>query len=359
VEGLGSYLPIRDYGIVGDGRTAALVGAHGSLDWLCWPCFDSPSVFAAILGPQGGGRFQVCPNVPYQSSHRYVHDTNVLQTFFRTAEGLLELTDFMACPDGDEGQWLVPVARCVSGQVSVQAVFQPRPDYGRGEARPRATPTASPCPSPGAGWRWRAACPWPPGRAWWGTSSCGPERWPPSPSIAVRGRCWPAGRGPWRRPQAAGGGGRPAALTRALAPCRAPLGPRPAHARLLPHRGGGGRPHHLPAGGDRRGAQLGLPLRLAQGRGHDRQRPLPPLGYSQEAEKYADWALERLGGCQCSSDLKVMYAVDGSCYLGEEELAHLAGYRGSRPVRVGNKAHTQTQLDVYGEVLDRLHALWP
>ena len=87
--------PIQDYAIVGDGRSAALISRGGSLDWLCWPRFDSPSLFAAILDEDRGGRFSIAPRRPFRSERAYLGDTNVLRTRFFAAGGELTLTDFM------------------------------------------------------------------------------------------------------------------------------------------------------------------------------------------------------------------------------------------------------------------------
>src|SRR5439155_6666588 len=139
--GVGVTTPIADYAIVGDGRSAALISRAGSLDWLCWPRFDSPSIFAAILDEERGGRFSVAPDGPYRSTRAYLGETNVLETRFLTASGELALTDFMPVRSGIDsarsmypGHELVRVVRCKRGAVDVAIVFDPRPDYGRRKA---------------------------------------------------------------------------------------------------------------------------------------------------------------------------------------------------------------------------------
>jgi trehalase-like protein len=128
--------PIQDYAIVGDGRSAALISRGGSLDWLCWPRFDSPSVFAAILDEDHGGRFSIAPRRPFRSERAYLGDTNVLRTRFFALGGELTLTDFMPVyttvdarshPHG--GHELVRIARCERGEVELEIVFDPRPEY--------------------------------------------------------------------------------------------------------------------------------------------------------------------------------------------------------------------------------------
>src|SRR5438874_3746527 len=132
---------IDDYAIIGDCRSAALVSRQGSLDWLCWPRFDSPSIFGALLDERAG-RWTLAPVAPFRSSRRYLENTNVLQTRFETTAGSLLLTDLMpVASEGDKRRFLFPeheifrILECKSGQVEVEMVFDPRPEYGRDEVR--------------------------------------------------------------------------------------------------------------------------------------------------------------------------------------------------------------------------------
>ncbi|MDG6928565.1 MAG: glycoside hydrolase family 15 protein [Nitrososphaerota archaeon] len=132
------YKPIRGYGIVGNTRSVALAGYDGSIDWCCLPRFDSPSVFAAILDAGKGGRWEVQPVGGCAVEQRYVPGTNVLQTFFKNDEGSVTLTDFMPCRE--RGIWSAPpeihrVAACDSGRMKMRLLMEPRFDYGR--VRPR------------------------------------------------------------------------------------------------------------------------------------------------------------------------------------------------------------------------------
>src|SRR5262245_14890924 len=127
------YQPIENHGIIGNMRTAALVGVNGSIDWLCWPVFDSPSVFAAILDDKKGGRFQIAPcGEDFRNKQFYWPDTNVLITRFLHADGIGEIEDYM--PVGVEGvspHQLVRRVRVVRGRVSFHLECSPAFDYAR------------------------------------------------------------------------------------------------------------------------------------------------------------------------------------------------------------------------------------
>ena len=125
--------PIRDYGLIGDMSSAALVSIDGSIDWCCFPRFDSPSVFAAILDPNVGGRFRIAPATPCPPGQQaYLSDSNVLKTVFTTPTGEVSVTDFMPLDATDAPHEIHRVVRCESGEVDVECTFQPRMDYARG-----------------------------------------------------------------------------------------------------------------------------------------------------------------------------------------------------------------------------------
>src|SRR3954466_12541368 len=133
---------IHDYAAIGEGRSAALISRGGSLDWLCWPRFDSPALFSAILDQRRGGRFLIAPAGPFRSERSYLPETNVLRTRFSAAGGELELTDFMPVLDAREArrrlrpqQEILRIARCTAGALDVEVVFDPRPGYAAREAR--------------------------------------------------------------------------------------------------------------------------------------------------------------------------------------------------------------------------------
>src|SRR6188508_2716861 len=133
-----TWSSISDYAIVGDCRSAALVSRSGSVDWLCLPRFDSPSIFAGLLDAERGGRFAIRPRQPFTATRRYVGHSNVLETAFITAAGRLRLTDLVpVASEVQKANTLLPdhellrKLECDEGTVDVEIVFDPRPDYGR------------------------------------------------------------------------------------------------------------------------------------------------------------------------------------------------------------------------------------
>jgi GH15 family glucan-1,4-alpha-glucosidase len=143
-------LPFRidDYGLIGDGRSAALVSRGGSIDWLCWPRFDSAAVFAAVLDPDKGGTFRVASATPSRVTRRYLESTNVLCTSFASRTGTLRVTDFMPVSSEEAKKTalfaeheIVRIIECEAGEVDVEIAFAPRPGYARRRASLRAYPT--------------------------------------------------------------------------------------------------------------------------------------------------------------------------------------------------------------------------
>jgi len=138
-------LPIEAYAVIGDGRSAALVSREGSVDWLCWPRFDSPSIFGALLDEKSGGTWSIRPAGPFLSTRRYLPGTNVLETRFETDSGAAVLTDLMPVASEEEKREalfpdheLLRVVRCEGGEVELEIVYEPRPDYAREIAKLRA-----------------------------------------------------------------------------------------------------------------------------------------------------------------------------------------------------------------------------
>lgn len=135
------YPPIGDYAIIGDSRCAALVSKEGSLDWLCLPHFSGSAVFAALLDGGRGGRYAIRPTAPFHTDRRYIGETNILETTFRTATGAVRLIDLMpiVC-ESERERFLQPqrellrIVEGLQGEVEIKAVYEPRPDFGRARA---------------------------------------------------------------------------------------------------------------------------------------------------------------------------------------------------------------------------------
>jgi len=361
------YPPIGEYAIIGDCRSAALVSRAGSIDWLCWPRFDSSSLFAALLDAEKGGRFAVSPRTPFSAERRYLPNTNILETTFRTATGVARLIDLMPVVSEAgkrERLWanhqILRVVECLEGEVEIAVTCAPRPNYAqtmprlrdRGplgfyfEDRGRALILCSEIPLALSadnadvsgstvlrhGERHRLSLVF---------ADREPAFIPPLGAEAdyrleTTQRWWEA----WAQRCRYHGPNRDAVVRSALAlklMCYAPSGAVvAAPTTSLPEWIGGVR------NWDYRYCWLrdtSLTLRV-----------LYDLGFSEEAEAFMSWLLHTTGITW--PELNIVYDVHGEPHLPERSLDHLSGYRGSRPVRVGNDAQNQLQLDVYGEVVD-------
>ena len=356
---------IETYALIGDCRTAALVSRDGSIDWLCWPRFDRPSMFAAILD-DAGGSFAVRPRDVRKVERRYVEGTNVLQTRFDCEGGVVELIDLMPVYDEDDKRrMLVPehellrCVRCLRGEVEVSITFDPRPNYGRdaGKLRDRGklgwqfecgagvgnllcdVPLAA-RPQGGAHARVRLAA----GDERFLSLSYTEEAPGVIPMLGDVARAsiertiawWRA----WSSRARYDGPRREAVIRSALtlkllayAPSGAIVA---APTTSLPEQPGGS--HNW----DYRFCWLRDASFTA--------RALFGLGYHAEAESFVDWMVHTTALAR--PELRVLYDVFGESPCDERELPHLGGYRGARPVRVGNAARDQLQLDVYGEVIE-------
>jgi GH15 family glucan-1,4-alpha-glucosidase len=352
------YVPLRDYAVIGDGRTVALVAYDGSIDWLCLPNLDSASVFAAVLDAERGGSFQLAPECAFATERRYVPETNVLETTFVTEEGVVRVTDAMLLP----GVGLAPareLARRVeglSGRVPMRWRVEPRFAYGNRRARigrrggmPVATDGRDAV----------AVSAWAAGDAILDEDSIsgsfaatsgdaalivlsGAHQEPlvfPSRAEAESRleatiafwRDWAADRtyeGPWRD----------AVIRSALA------------LKLL---------IHAPSGAIAAAASTSLPEQIGGERNWDYRfcwvrdsaftlDAMMALGCPREADAFFWWLLH--ASQLTHPRLRVLYRLDGGASAPETALA-LSGYRDSRPVRVGNGAADQRQLDIYGDLM--------
>jgi len=362
-----SYPPIDDYALIGDSRSAGLVSREGSLDWLCLPRFDSPSIFAAVLDAENGGRFLVRPLGEFRTERRYLPDTNVLETVFRTPTGACALRDLMSVSsEEDKRAYLTPEHEVLreleglEGEVEVEILYDPRPDYGR--VRPVLEQRGA------LGVRGEVD----------GTSLTLRSELPLE--LTDGDRC---ARGVAR---IRSGEHRYLSLSySAEAPAVVPLLGEAARGRIErtvrwwrewasrcayegPYRDAVVRSAltlklmtYAPSGALVAAPTTSLPEAIGGVRNWDYRycwlrdasftlRALFALGYREEAEAYIGWLLHatRLTW----PELHVLYDVFGEAKLPERELPHLEGYAGSRPVRVGNDAQGQLQLDVYGEVIN-------
>ena len=362
---------IGDYAIIGDCRSAALVSRHGSIDWLCWPRFDSASVFAAMLDRDRGGFFSAAPVGDARVSRRYLESTNVLETTFRTATGVLRLTDLRpVASESDKGAELLPQREilrrleCTEGEVTVDVRCDPRPDYGRVVPRLRAR---------GALGAWyehdgqalvlRGDLPTPltadlSGVGVQSTMRAGdrhylslvfamgePAMLPPLGGHAEfriqRSVDWWQG---WASRCTYDGPYRDTVLRSALT------------LKLM---------EFAPSGAVVAAPTTSLPEGIGGVRNWDYRycwlrdssltlQALFDLGYQPEAEAFLSWLLHTTS--RTLPELQVLYDVFGETHLAERTLDHLSGFANSRPVRIGNDAHGQLQLDIYGEVIDAVHA---
>ncbi|MGD8607584.1 MAG: glycoside hydrolase family 15 protein, partial [Myxococcales bacterium] len=357
-------LSIGDHGLIGDGFSAALVRADGTIDWLCFPRFDSPSVFAAVLDERKGGSTSVRPaDYPFEALQRYDPDTNVLETLFRVQEGraTIRLTDFMPWTD-DPRSAVHEVHRriqCVEGEALIKVVFDPRFDYGRAQTRfdaplgrtavARSATGESLVAVLGEAGRWearpqggvQAVFPLKAGEREWmvlGWNASGSE------SILTY-RCYESLRntrsrwrnwvrqlhydGPWRHHVI-----RSALLLKLL--MYAPTGGMvAAPTTSLPEWIGGIRNWDYRYTWTR---DSSMAIRAAN-----------LLGCVREAREFFYFVRDTL---ERDDELHIMYTIDGGRVPDEETLGHLAGYRGSQPVRIGNGARDQLQLDTAGALMD-------
>ena len=369
------YPNISDHGFIGDLQTAALVSTDGTLDWFCCPRFDSPSVFASLLDAEKGGFFRIAPDRDdYVSKQLYLPDSAILVTRFMTPDGVGEVHDFMPVIEGPATgrHRLVRNIRVVRGEMRFAIEIQPRFDYGR--AKHEFTMTEN-------GGVFRSA------DLELTVHGIAPE------GLALQDlgiTQQPAGDGlRWTRTLREGQmggmmlesmGGQPRRITPEEAQqladdtarfWRSWLGKstytgrwremvaRSAMTLKLMTYGPTGAPVAAPTAGlpEQAGGERNWDYRYTWIRdGSFSIYALLGLGYVEEAAAFGGWlrdrATEQAGSA--SGPLKIMYRVDGTSDLVEETLDHFEGWRGSRPVRIGNGAADQLQLDIYGEAADAI-----
>jgi GH15 family glucan-1,4-alpha-glucosidase len=357
-----AHLRIEDYGLIGNMISSALVGINGSIDWLCLPRFDSPACFAALLGRHDNGYWKIAPAGAAKATRRYLPDTAVLETRFETATGVVLLTDFMPMTDDERKVDLVRVVTCESGRVEMKMEFVLRFNYGQ-------------------------AVPWVRHRDYGLSAVAGPDAVELHTSLPlVSENLRTTARFAMRE------GGRHA-ITLSYHPShQAPHFVRDRREALertvrfwrewCKHNSFQDMPERMrepvvrslitlklltyaPTGGFVAAPTTSLPEAPGGPRNWDYRfcwlrdsaltlYALLNAGYREEADCWRQWLLRSVAGHP--EQLQIMYGLGGERSLPEFEIPWLDGYEGSRPVRVGNAAAAQSQMDVFGELMDTLHA---
>ena len=370
------YPLIADHGLIGDLQTAALVSTHGSIDWFCTPRFDSPSEFGAILDRQQGGHFRIRPTQDaFATKQLYLPDTAVLITRFLTEDGVGEVVDFMPVTRGTqatENHRIVRLLRCVRGRMEFDLDIAPRFDYGRQPHKVNVSENGvvfesngssvtlhlvrEPddvrlvAPRPQAGDSIHVSFPLEAGQVRGlilETAADGPPR---QVRVAEVQQLMDETVSFWRTW---------VAQSTYTGRWREMLHRSAITLKLMTY---------APSGGLVAAPTAGLPEQIGGERNWDYRftwirdasfsvYALLRMGFTEEAAAFAGWlgdrVQEKAGGA--SGPLNIMYRVDGSSDLFEETLEHWEGYRGSRPVRIGNGAADQLQLDIYGEAMDSIY----
>jgi GH15 family glucan-1,4-alpha-glucosidase len=358
-----AYKGIGDYGIIGNMLSAALVGTDGSIDWCCLPRFDAPSAFAAILDDEKGGRFRINPRESFESGQAYLADTNVLMTTFRTGRGAASVTDFMPCYR-TSGHGLTQhnqvhrLVECTEGQVGMEILFEPRLDYARDSTSMSAS-------RHGIGVRGRT-----------GTLALSS-----TVALDVQGDSAVASfnleKGESAHFILHYGADRPRSpivyrltdkLERTTAYWRQKAESCVVSGQWQEEIVRSYLALHLlvysPTGAIVAAPTTSLPEEIGGERNWDYRYAwlrdasltvdaLFRLGHLDEALGFFNWLVTTCG--KCGARAQILYDIDAEDPLDEQELDHLEGHRGSRPVRIGNGAYDQVQLDVFGEVLEAAH----
>jgi GH15 family glucan-1,4-alpha-glucosidase len=361
--GAARHQPISDYGLIGDMRTAALVGLNGSIDWCCLPRFDSGSVFASLLDTERGGCWSIRPAEPWTSTQRYQPRTNILETTFRTESGMVTLTDFM--PVAEDGQpsgehpEIHRRLRCSRGRVRMNMAFMPRFEYGARTTRlellraglfatDRTDQVLTLSSAKAFNWvieqstatthfdiekgeeRWLVLR--------YDDDDIHPvDRYESARKLDITAAFWQK----W------------SSRVRYTGPFRGMVKRSALALKLLTH---------AETGALIAAPTTSLPETIGGGRNWDYRfvwlrdaaftlAALDAVGHRREADQFMRF-LKKVCRHEGGGHLQIMYGIDGRRDLIERQLDHLSGYLGSRPVRVGNGAVGQLQLDVYGEVME-------
>jgi GH15 family glucan-1,4-alpha-glucosidase len=349
---------IEDYALIGDCETAALVGRDGSIDWLCWPAFDSDACFSALLGTPRNGRWLIGPSAGnVQVTRRYRGDTLILETRFETAAGVVTLIDFM--PPRGQASDIVRLVRGESGRVKMRMELIIRFGFGRDIPWVKRTDEGALL------------------------AICGPDMTVLRTSVVTRGE------GMTTVSDFEVGAGETIPFVLTYGPSHLPVPPAIDPDKALREAeqfwsDWSGRCSYqgeyrdlvmrslitlkaltyAPTGGIVAAPTTSLPEKLGGTRNWDYRfcwlrdatftlLSLMNSGYTEEALAWHNWLLRSVAGSP--ADMQIMYGISGQRRLLEWEASWLPGYGGAQPVRVGNAAHAQLQLDVYGELIDAFH----
>lgn len=369
LAGRNGYWPISDYGIIGDTRGLALVNREGGIDWCALPHIDSPPFFLKILDTHKGGSFQIHPTGHFTSERRYIDDSNVLRTTYTTSSGVVELTDCFTVPaSGDREEEpaheILRLVECTRGTMEIELFCRVTPDYARKDAQVEIIDSTT------ARWTYD-------GGEVWLTGNWPIETTPDyQDGISCRCRLQTGDRlfvvlSDSRPPQPVPGQVR-FRINEAVNFWRQWVRECPYFGmyrnmvirsaltlKLLTFR---------PTGAIVAAATTSLPEQIGGERNWDyrytwiRDATLTLwsfglIGFFDEAHDFMHWIQDRAFK-QNGGNLQIMYGIRGETDLKEETLDHLSGYRNSRPVRIGNGAHDQRQLDIYGEIFDTAYLFY-
>ena len=369
----GAYHPIENYGVIGNLQTIALIGMDASIDFLCFPYFDSPSIFASLLDSERGGRFILSPTFQHRRPKQmYLSNSNILLTRFLSPDGVVEVCDFMPISLESGRDRVEPVhqlirrANCVRGEVQFQMACDPRLDYGRAKQQVKLLSEKEALFIPDCGER-----------------SISPIRLRAEVPLVIReGRVeseFVLSAGESALFILEGDEDAPHAIDphRVSEEFKATLNFWQSWIAQSTYRGRWREIVDRSAlvlkllVSQRHGSivaapTFGLPEVIGAGRNWDYRYTwirdasftlyaLSRLGFHSESKAFMQWLAARCRDLGPNEPLQIMYGTDGRRDLTEVELSHWEGYRGSSPVRIGNGAHGQVQLDIYGELLDAVY----